>query len=189
MAMRNLSKWSDENNGPPTDVTFVFKGVVKKEIRAHKYIFSVVSAVFERVFFGSLKEEITTIEIVDASYEAFLGMIHYMYSKYPFWKDYKFRHWSELRFLASVYYLAEKYNIEALRDKILFIIPMHTHVMSKEGVLETGILAEENVHHEDFSEALYHSIAAFLLEDFHGKLERALYFFDDTEVNRHYLYL
>ena len=63
---------------------------------------------------------------------------------------------------------------------------MHTHVMSKEGVLETGILAEENVHHEDFSEALYHSIAAFLLEDFHGKLERALYFFDDTEVNRHY---
>ena len=95
MAMLNLSKWLDENSGPPTDVTFVFKGVVKKELKA-QCILSVASDVFERGFYGSLKEEKTTIEIV----EAFLAMIHFIFNKFPFiWEDYKFRHWSELRFL------------------------------------------------------------------------------------------
>jgi len=139
----------------PTDVRFWFKdadGAVK-EVKAHSQILASASDVFYRQFYGSLKAE-NDVEIKDASQESFLAMIEYIYNKKLVFKD------ISLSFLASLYYLANKYNIEDLRDEIVASIPEHE--VTKENVLEVGLLAEENVLHQELSEALYDAAAGFV---------------------------
>jgi len=139
----------------PTDVRFWFKdadGAVK-EVKAHSQILASASDVFYRQFYGSLKAE-NDVEIKDASQESFLAMIEYVYNKKLVFKD------ISLSFLASLYYLANKYNIEDLRDEIVASIPEHE--VTKENVLEVGLLAEENVLHQELSEALYDVAAGFV---------------------------
>ena len=68
MAMRKLSMCLDPSRGPPMDVTFIFKkGADVREIKAHKLILSIASDVFNREFYGSMKEPKDNIDIVDAS--------------------------------------------------------------------------------------------------------------------------
>ena len=65
-----------------------------------------------------------------------------------------------LSFLASLYYLADKYNIKDLRDEIVAVIPQHE--ITKENVLDVAILAEDNILHEPLSEALYDAAVCFV---------------------------
>ena len=53
------------------------------------------------------------------SVDAFEAMIEYIYNKKIVWKDYG------LSFLASLYYLADKYDISELRQEIIASIPEH----------------------------------------------------------------
>jgi len=139
----------------PADVRFWFKdadGAVK-EVKAHTQILASASDVFCRQFYGSLKAE-NDVEIKDARQEVFLAMIEYIYNKKLVFKD------ASLNFLASLYYLADKYNIKDLRDEIVASIPEHE--VTKENVLEVGLLAEENVLHQELSEVLYDAAAGFV---------------------------
>ena len=72
MAVNKLSKCLD-NSGLPTDVQFVFKGEynLPKKVKAHKLILSIASDVFEREFYGSMKEDGDKITIEDAEQEVF----------------------------------------------------------------------------------------------------------------------
>jgi len=177
MAMRKLSMCLDPSKGPPMDVTFLFKIGTNavREVKAHKLILSIASDVFNREFYGAMKEPKDVIDIVDASHEVFQTMINFIYNKRPIWMNF------DLKFLSSLYYLAEKYNIEDLKSDIIESIPRHK--ISKDYVLEIGILAEVNSHHEQLSAKLYELVATFLLKEFSGELDKALDFFYMNEEN------
>ena len=63
-----------------------------------------------------MKESGECIKIVDASQEVFSVMVEFIYDKKLDWAVYS------LSFLTSLYYLAEKYNIKDLMEKILIKI-------------------------------------------------------------------
>jgi len=163
MAFRNISKFFDQNcsSNPPTDVIFLFKeecSDATKEVKAHKAILAFASDVFNREFYGSLKSE-ELIEIQDASHDVFQALIWYIYNpeEQIIWEN------VDLEFLAALYYLAEKYNVESLRDEIIAKIPEHK--VTKENVLSIAILAEENTVHRHLSDALYNSAANFVFKE------------------------
>eukprot|EP00092_Neocalanus_flemingeri_P092961 GFUD01118090.1.p1 GENE.GFUD01118090.1~~GFUD01118090.1.p1 ORF type:complete len:263 (+),score=56.90 GFUD01118090.1:51-839(+) len=176
MAARKLSRCLDPNSQPPpTDVSFLFKddGILVKEIKAHKMILAIASDVFNREFYGSMAED--EIEIKDASQEVFQKFIEFIYNKPLTWKDY------HLSFLSSLYYLAEKYNVEDLKHEIIASIPEHDVTMHN--VLDIAILAEGHNHHQPLSEGLYDEVASFLMKEFNGKFHRIVEFFTKPEEN------
>jgi len=140
---------------PPTDVRFWFKeedGSIK-EVKAHTQILASASEVFNREFYGSLNSE-GDIEIKDACQDVFQAMIEFIYNKKPSYKD------LDLTFLASLYYLADKYDLLDLRKEIIASITEHP--VTKENVLDVANLAEENILHQPLSEALYEAAAGFV---------------------------
>ena len=83
------------------------------KIGAHKIILAAASDVFENEFFGSFESEDKVI-IVDASQEVFQVMIDYIYNKQPLnLNEY------DVNVLAPLYYLADKYIISDLSEKIV----------------------------------------------------------------------
>jgi len=140
---------------PPTDVRFWFKeeGGAVKEVKAHTQILGAASEVFYREFYGSLRVE-NEVEIKDACQEVFQAMIEFIYNKKLVFKD------VGLDFLASLYYLAEKYNLEDLINEIVAFIPEYK--ITKENVLEIALLAEDNILHKELSEALYSVVVRFV---------------------------
>lgn len=159
MADATLMKFlnSDFHSCPPTDIRFTFNeqdGVIK-EVKAHKMILASVSDVFYREFYGSLPAE-SDIEIKDSRHGIFLTMIEFIYNKKPNYKD------ADLEFLSSLYYLADKYNIAELRNRIIASIPEHD--VTKDNVLDVALLAEENILHQPLSEALYDASASFVMK-------------------------
>jgi len=163
----------------PTDIKFVFKvnevedNASFEEVSAHKVILALVSDVFEKEFFGPMKEDKSEIEIKDAKQEEFKVMLDFIYNKQSDLSMY------DLYFLSKLYYLAEKYNISALRNEILSTISQKE--VCDENVLDIAIVAELNVAHEMFSETLYESVAVFLLRKFAGKLSNAFDYFSHVE--------
>ena len=69
MAVNKLSKCLD-NSGLPMDVKFVVKGeyILLKKVKAHKLILSIASDVFEREFYGYMKEDGEKITIEDGGF-------------------------------------------------------------------------------------------------------------------------
>jgi len=178
MTAKKLAKCLDPNSSLPTDVKFLFKssrqdGIVT-EVRAHKLILAIASDVFEREFFGSLKSE-DDIPISDASKEVFQAMIEHIYCKQLNLKDY------DPVFIASLYYLAEKYIIEDLRDEI--IASVKEIEISRKNVLEVALLAEESALHEPLSEALYNVVVTFLMTAFENSMEKVVKFLSEFEAN------
>eukprot|EP00092_Neocalanus_flemingeri_P085207 GFUD01107191.1.p1 GENE.GFUD01107191.1~~GFUD01107191.1.p1 ORF type:complete len:284 (-),score=76.20 GFUD01107191.1:86-898(-) len=175
MAMRNLSKYMDPSYpSPPTDVKFLFKeeGVsATKEVKAHKMILAFASDVFNREFYGSMESE-DEIPIKDASQEAFQAMIDFIYKGQLNWKEY------DLSVITSLYYLAEKYNVDNMKNMVIASIPEQE--VTKDNVLSIAILAEDSILHQPLSEALYDVAASFIKKDFNGKLEDLHVF---TEAN------
>ena len=141
-------------------------------------ILAFASEVFNREFFGSMKSE-DVVEITDTSSEAFKAMIRFIYNKKTKWQIY------DLSFVSSVYYLAEKYDLETLREEIIAAISRYQ--VSDENVLDVAILAEEKNLHQPLSEALYNVAAIFLSQKFMGNLDEALHYF--TEVNETHAFI
>jgi hypothetical protein len=144
MALRNLSKFLDPNFDmcPPTDVKFVFTNNEDstKEVKAHKLILAFASEVFNREFYGSMESE-NVIEIRDSTPEVFKAMVEFIYHKKPHWEtcDILVLNVSSCSFLSSMYYLAEKYNLETLKDEIIASIPKH--LIFEKDLMEVAILA------------------------------------------------
>ena len=135
----------------PSDIKFLFKketnGVPAVQyIRAHKLILALVSDVFEKAFCGGFKDD-GCIEIKDATKESFEAMINFIYTKKTDLSIYSFE------MLCSVYYLADKYNINALKEETLKAIT--TKDISADNVLDVGLLAEQHWAHEELTETLY----------------------------------
>jgi len=174
MADANLVKFLNPSfrSFPPTNVRFVFnEDGVMKEVTAHTQILACSSEVFNREFFGALATE-KEVEIKDASQEVFQTMIEFIYNKKPKFKE------LDLKFLISLYYLADKYDIQDLCSNIISTIPKHLVV--KKDVLPIAMLAEENIVHPPLSEALYDAAANFMKEvPWKNKFESILDLFTD----------
>lgn len=90
-------------NANITDVSFLFNDE-KKKIAANKCLLAVASPVFEKMFYGDLKEP-GDISIVDATYEAFLEFLQFFYSdKFELSTDN----------ICEVLTLADKYDVAGL---------------------------------------------------------------------------
>jgi len=104
-------------SGIPTDIKFIFKGEedgfpIVEEIRAHKLILALASDVFKNGFYGGFADD-STIEIKDVAKELFGAMIDFIYNKETNVTIYDFEK------LCTLYYLADKYNINVLKEETL----------------------------------------------------------------------
>jgi len=163
----------------PTNVRFLFnEGGIIKEVKAHKMILALVSDVFAKEFFGSMKEDKDDIDIKDASQEVFQAMVNFIYNKQVDMGEF------DLTFKCQLYNLAEKYNVKDLRRKIIASIPKHDNDITEENVLDVAILAEENIHHKPLSEELYTAATVFLMKKFAGKLNNAVEFISQIEATQ-----
>eukprot|EP00092_Neocalanus_flemingeri_P087910 GFUD01111013.1.p1 GENE.GFUD01111013.1~~GFUD01111013.1.p1 ORF type:complete len:280 (-),score=61.22 GFUD01111013.1:34-873(-) len=181
MAAPKLSKCLEPNSIIPTDITFIFQSggprrTEIKKVKAQKVILAIASDVFEKEFYGDMKETKDEIAIVDASQEVFQAMVDFIYNKQPNWKDFS------VSFLCSLYYLGEKYIIGDLKAEIIATIS--DLKITKEKVLEIAHLAEDNSHHEPLSEALYDVATAVLKAEFKDKVEKVYEFFDEAEFSQ-----
>ena len=84
----------------------------KQVIPAHKFVLSIGSPVFEAMFYGELAETRDSIELPDCEYESLLELFRYMYS------DKVNMNGSNVM---GVFYLAKKYMVPSLADKLLGI--------------------------------------------------------------------
>jgi len=173
----SLQKSLTAASGIPSDIKFIFRketndGIAVQEIRAHKVILALVSDVFEKAFYGGLKDD-GSIEIEDATKESFEAMIDFIYTKETDVSIYGFE------MLCSIYYLAEKYNINALKEEILEAI--NTKDISVDNVLHVGMLADKHSAHDELSETLYVAATQSLEKIFDGQLSKAINFF--AEIN------
>ena len=99
------------NNSLMSDVNFIVKDTEtqkKVSIPAHKYVLSIGSPVFYKMFYGDLAERSNSVELVDADSESLLELLRFLYS-------------DEANLTAScvlrVMYLAEKYMVTGLLDE------------------------------------------------------------------------
>eukprot|EP00092_Neocalanus_flemingeri_P056461 GFUD01066943.1.p1 GENE.GFUD01066943.1~~GFUD01066943.1.p1 ORF type:complete len:194 (+),score=29.91 GFUD01066943.1:57-584(+) len=152
MAAKNLPKCLHIDCGIPTDVRFLFKDDSEeiKEVKAHKLLLAAASDVFQRWFYGSMKEDKEEdVEIVDSRQEVFKTMVEYIYNKELDWNAF------DLHFHSSLYYQAEKYNIGDLKAEILSSIERQSrHIVNLNNVLEAASLAGKTLF-EPLSNLLY----------------------------------
>ena len=107
-------------------------------------------------------------------------MIKYIYNKQIVIKS------QSPTFMASLYYLAEKYIIEDLRDEILAAIKELK--ICRKSVFEIALLAEESILHLPLSNALYGAVATFLQQEFEDNMLKTVEFFTKPETTeRHSL--
>ena len=115
----------DDTNDDLKDVTFEIKDREgnSHQIKCHKLILALRSPVFKLQFYGSLKvEKDETIKIVDAFYETFKDFVHFIYNEEPFEKFSKIESSETLKNVIELYYLGEKYQIDALKSYLHFVI-------------------------------------------------------------------
>ena len=149
------------------------------KIGAHKIILAAASDVFENEFFGSFESEDKVI-IVDASQEVFQVMIDYIYNKQPLnLNEY------DVNVLAPLYYLADKYIISDLSEKIVTAVAECG--VSRENVLGVAVMAEASPH-LPLSEALNKAVHSFLEKEFNNDASEILKFFTEAdEYEKHAL--
>lgn len=98
------------NNSLMSDVSFIVKDNAtgnKASIPAHKYVLSIGSPVFFRMFYGELAEKSGLVELVDADSESLLEILRFLYSD-----ECKLT----ARCVLRVMYLAEKYMVNGLLE-------------------------------------------------------------------------
>ena len=99
------------NNSLMSDVNFIVKDSEtekKVSIPAHKYVLSIGSPVFYKMFYGDLPERSDSVELMDADSDSLLELLRFLYS-------------DETNLTAScvlrVMYLAEKYMVPGLLEE------------------------------------------------------------------------
>ena len=102
------------NNDLLSDVKFVVQKAAQGEreskqvIRAHKFVLSISSPVFEAMFYGELAETTDSIELPDCEYDSLLELFRYVYSDEVILSGSN---------VMGVLYLAKKYIVPSLADK------------------------------------------------------------------------
>lgn len=92
-----------------SDITFVVgRTGRKKRVQAHKFLLAISSPVLHAMFFGSMAEQRTEIELSDCDYETFLELLSYIY--------FDEAEINESNVL-GILYLAKKYILPFLAEK------------------------------------------------------------------------
>ena len=142
---------------PTCDVKFTFLNQDTGntfEIPAHKLILAFGSPVFMTQFYGTMKEEKNAIPVEDSNCEVFKIFLDTIYNKKIALKDLNFK------MLGELFYLAEKYQLDLLKDSIVKVVSSRTLVSSE--VLEAAKVAEDNSHLDKFVETVYQSCSTFV---------------------------
>lgn len=163
----------------PTDIKFVFKeendgASSLKEVRAHKVILALVSDVFEKGFYGDIRDD-GCVVIKDASHDSFEAMINFIYNVNSDVSIY------DLERLCSLYYLGDKYNINALKIETLLAIIKKD--IPAEEILGVCVLMEQHSVHEELKETLQKTTAKSLSKIFEGDLGKAIDFLAQIEID------
>lgn len=172
MAAKNLPNCLSEEFGIPPDVRFLFQedgSFDAKEVKAHKLILSLASDVFKREFYGSMSDSGDGILIVDVGQEVFLAMVKFIYNKSMHWSSYSFI------FLAELYYLGDKYDIQDLKKELNAAIPHKKATI--ENILEVAFLGESNSCFPELSESLYLATAVVLKKKFRHRIDSFITYF------------
>ena len=162
--------WSDI----PCDVTFEIAEedstlaeegrVVKREIKAHKYILAAGSSVFTRMFYGPMKETKKVIEVKETTFEAFKKMIEYVYNVDIECKE------IGLQELYDIVNLAELYDLPKLTEELK--TQMENIPLSMDNLMEVASTASEFSQFVIVSNALLMSCAKFLQKKFSDSANR-----------------
>ena len=162
----------------PCDIKFKFKEQgddvkITQEVRAHKFILAVVSDVFQKEFYGGMRDD-GSVNIQDASRESFEAMINFIYNVKTDLNEFK------IEILCSLYYLAEKYNINALKKEALSAINNKSIPASE--VLSVGVLADLYSAHEELAETLQAAASQTLANEFEGDFNKIIQFFNEIDL-------
>merc|ERR1711915_261819 len=147
-----------QENKNMSDIKFTFPeedSSVDSSINAQKLVLACGSEVFKIQFYGSFKNE-DTIKVTDASREAFKIFLDILYNKQMDFDSLKFE------LLAELFYLAEKYQMEDLKQVITLNIKGRK--INPFNILTAINVAEEHRHMEEFSNAIQSICASFVLE-------------------------
>ena len=112
----NWKTFLSPDSSLPPDVFFLVKGDGEedKRIAAHRFLLAGTSAVFNRQFFGQMKETQEMIEVKDTSPQAFDTMINYIY-KLPGVETFNLDNVGCPQKLFELLELAERYEIPNLK--------------------------------------------------------------------------
>jgi len=114
-------------------------------------------------FYGPYKEERDTIPVEDSTFDAFKILLDLLYNKTVSFESLGFE------LLADLFYLAKKLLLDKLKDSI--IQEVSSRKMTPEKLLEAVKLAEDQVHMERFSEAVFKVCAKFVEENIRSVFE------------------
>ena len=115
----------EDINDDLKDVTFEVKDREgsSHQIKCHKFVLSLASPVFKLQFYGSLKvEDNESIKIIDTFHDTFKDFVNFIYKEGPFEKFSTIESCEDLRNCLDLYYLGEKYQIDALKSYLHLVI-------------------------------------------------------------------
>ena len=139
-----------------TDITFKIKDS-GTEVTAHKNIIGMASPVFNRMFYGSLKESNDVVVVKETSADAFNAMIDFIYGNGIKWavED-------NIEELFAIGNMAERYQIKKLAVEVKKRFDLFK--LTKENVVILAATALEFVQFEDLSSAMFLHYAKFFKE-------------------------
>jgi len=155
-------------NRDTSDVKFRFETEtgVKLELPAHKLVLACASEVFMAQFYGELKEEKSTIDVLDASYAAFKVFLDYVYNiEVP-------GETMSAEFVVEVYNLAQKFLMVGLQDFLIGELVLRIY-SGEFKLLDVAKLAEQTTYFEKLSNALYEAGIKVIREDVEVVFEMA----------------
>jgi len=180
LLISSVKKSVSAESGIPTDIKFIFKGEeygfpIVEEIRAHKLILALASDVFKNGFYGDFADN-STIEIEDVTKQSFEAMIDYIYNRVTDVTIYDFEN------LCSLYFLADKYNINVLKEETLRAI--RNKEISPSNVLDVALLADKHsTTHGELVEVLYETAAESLSKKFNNQLDKVVEFYTEIDAS------
>jgi len=151
---------------PTCDVKFTFVDQntgVMSELLAHKLVLALGCDVFMAQFYGPHMELRDTIPVEDSSAGAFKILMELLYNKKVAFEN------LGIKLLAELFYLADKFILDDLKDAIVMEVSSRKMVVEK--LLESAKVAEDQVHLERFSEALYKVCVKFVKDNIYSIFE------------------
>ena len=113
----NWKTFLSPDSSLPPDVTFVVRGEdeEEKKVAAHRFLLAATSPVFNRQFYGPMKDIREVIEVKDTTPEAFMTMMNYIY-KDPGEESFNLNDIDCPQKLFELVELAERYEIPNLKE-------------------------------------------------------------------------
>ena len=125
----------------PPDVTFLVKGEGEEEVKvpAHRFLLAATSPVFNRQFYGPMKDIREVIEVKDTTPEAFMTMMNYIY-KDPGEESFNLNDIDCPQKLFELVELAERYEIPKLKK--IVTSALETFDINQENMIFTATVAK-----------------------------------------------